>query len=1830
MSLRRILKIAVILGVVLAFSIGYTAITVTVNINSPSDGSTYNYDDPVPVELSVTVNNNPYATLEVVYAQVSIDGNNYSVPLSSSGGGSYTGRIYVVGLDAGDHTLNASAYAKNSNNEEGNATAGPVHFTVSPPPPPPNLPPSATSAWIEVVDSVDVNGTLFTSSANPRIRWGGFYDPDGNLDHLVLGIKYPDNTTVETTVNLDQNQPFALPLTLSPTGSGQNRIYMYAVDASGETSSQVSVTVTYDPFVPTITYVSPTGTTDEVQPKLVFSVNDNPPSGFSAQSGVDPRTIVVEINGTSYTPSSNPDTDVSAVRVSGFSSSGGNITFDLKVAGITLEPGNVVVNATVKDKVGNESARASGNFTIERGAYTGSGMITEPTAGVYLMNNQPVIRGYLTDSDEVQQESVEMIVNGITFTYDNPSMTVSPTGVRVDVELNVPLPLADGTVDVVLRGKDKYDNDVGPVTTQFYIDTTPPEVRYTGVYPSGSTVSLAEFSGTSFEVTDAGSGVDDIGIYVENAEASFEGTLENMITGGGATALTTPFGTFIYSPSTHILTYNPSGLNPGTLKIKVIARDAATDGTNPVGNLMDEPVEWEITLTGGEGPTVVDIKPARDTYVSDKRTTIEVVLYDENGVATDSVKFRVNGLVFDSHSGLISYNQITEQTLEVIFSGYGFDLRESINDVAVYAEDKGGAAMSPEWYAWSFGVDVQAPTVENFKPRGVVSATPVITADIIDKPDTENSGVSPTVEVQLTDSRGTVYNWVANRDAGVTFNPVTSVLRVDIAATSIGAAGLPVGTTTIQIKVADNALDWQGNSAPNRATYEFEFVVGSATAPVLVAVEPADGSATSEWSYMKFWIKDEDPIDRDSFNLDINGFILNGASTRFTFDGPRQMTLPNGETATATVITLTEIPDFLKQEGRVSAIITGLQDIYGNATTEYRWSFYYDLHGPTASEGEPSGDWIFSQTPQIKFKLEDNLSGVNPASVEIYVDVETSNGTTRMIYKPGDGATNYDGTWVTINPTSELFDTATAHVVVKLPSTTADMAENGLFYDKTADSPASSTYEFDFYALNPASVAVNLTSPAQTALVNPYNDDFKFEWSNLMVADGNKELPSEAVDHYVVQVSRDEAFGDLVVSQTVDGTSWHPEGASFVTNAEYHWRVQAYDKFGNAIASTSRRFTVDTEKPRKPTVAGVVDFYNHATPYVNLDPLGEATYVKNKTIKILMTTVNTTESITFKVYYEDGTLAGEKKYDVFKPTTEVYITLPDEEGTYKLYAVAVDAAGNQSDPTPTFKIIYDKTPPVFENLTITDNSPGSNGYITSGLVKVTIDFSDASGLLPLSEYAKSDLATPEIYVDPAQSAGTGAVKLQNVTIGKNTITGEFYVPFGHPDEWDGLADVIIKGVRDKARNGFDTDTYYVRGAFEINTAPGFDVKVYLNPIDERYAMINIETTERLSANPQVWIESANGSYTLDVKQISEYVYLASVKADVSTTSIRISGTDMLGNTGFWPAPDNSAQILIGSRVFIGKGTVIEGKDSAKVAIVKNVPVSGYSLDEARVCLPEELKVVAEAFQAAKTAPVRSSVALYDLTESRWIGSVGKLERNHVYVPVEDKTSPRVSFVRSITRGTTDIASSNAGLNAQDTLTVQGVLPAVEFYVEDFGAGVRLDEIKAEIGNVPMLVEVADGVSGGEVVNSAKIMVRAPYVLKPQVATISVEVPDQAGNVTRVYVRAVVLPVSLNVRPAPNPVTSSPAHFKVWANQNIDSADIGSIRVSIYDTAGELVKTIDVVPQNIGDDLASALDITWDLTTDDLDYVRRGIYLVKVKVVLGQQTAKGYTKVFVAK
>lgn len=418
-----------------------------------------------------------------------------------------------------------------------------------------------------------------------------------------------------------------------------------------------------------------------------------------------------------------------------------------------------------------------------------------------------------------------------------------------------------------------------------------------------------------------------------------------------------------------------------------------------------------------------------------------------------------------------------------------------------------------------------------------------------------------------------------------------------------------------------------------------------------------------------------------------------------------------------------------------------LRDVLGNNRSTKPEAFrgiLIDNSGPGSSLLTPASGSLVNGTQRFTFNTTDH-TGVASGYVKF-------NGPTVRQYTLVQGAGNE---WYADVDTTELTDG-----------------------EYTIDARLVDVFGTARYGANKGTAIVDNTRPSVN-LASPENDD---------VTQGNFTITGTAsdangVEKVLITVGKRTPGGTFAGYYLQDAeANW--DGSTFTYNVTglpefdgtYYVRAIAYDFAGNLRSAGADRLVVDTTAPVAPTLGVTGLDSGDATNNVSIEatwnaPAGAVTY-DYKYWNDISTSSYNSESSAWIAYG----LTGNSRTGAFT----------EGEGTHYLQVRAIDAAGNPSDWSDTFTVIYDTTDPqvTVNPLTSSTATPTITGTATDdadGILEINFNGVDSTVLvdgLGNWSYTSAALAngTYTFTATATDAAGNDATASADVTVAVVTTT----------------------------------------------------------------------------------------------------------------------------------------------------------------------------------------------------------------------------------------------------------------------------------------------------------------------------------------------------------------------------------------------------------------------------------------------------------------------------
>ncbi|NUB16476.1 hypothetical protein GAY28_30660, partial [Azospirillum brasilense] len=513
--------------------------------------------------IDVALTNGATATLSGLGAA----GGDAGVSVSVVGG---VATVTVSGLERSDAQMNALLGGVTYTNTSATATLGNRTVAIASLTDSGGATGSATISGVSTVVSVAdvtppaapvVTSAALTKSATPIIA--GTAEADSTVTVTIGGATY---TTTATGGNWSVNLATATPASgaLNLNANGANPVSVTARDASNNTSTAGTQTLTIDTTAPDAPAVT----------SAALTKNATPIIGGTAEAG---STVTVTVGGATYTTTAT----------------GGNWSVNLATAtpasgALNLNAnGANPVSATATDAAGNVSAPGTQSLTIDTTAPNA------PTVTTALSNSTTPVIGGTAEAGS----TVTVTIGGATY-------TTTATGGNGSVNLATATPTtgslnlnANGANPVSATATDAAGNVSAPGTQSLTVDTTAPNApAVTSAALSNSTTPV--IGGTA----EAGSTV----------TVTIGGATYTTIATGGNWSVNLATAT----PASGTLSLNANGPNPVSATATDAAGNPSTPGTQSLTidpTLPDAPAVTSAALTRNTTPVITGTAEAGST-----------------------------------------------------------------------------------------------------------------------------------------------------------------------------------------------------------------------------------------------------------------------------------------------------------------------------------------------------------------------------------------------------------------------------------------------------------------------------------------------------------------------------------------------------------------------------------------------------------------------------------------------------------------------------------------------------------------------------------------------------------------------------------------------------------------------------------------------------------------------------------------------------------------------------------------------------------------------------------------------------------------------------------------------------------------------------------------------------------------------------------------------------------------------------------------------------------------------------------------------------------------
>jgi hypothetical protein len=581
--------------------------------------------------------------------------------------------------------------------------------------------------------------------------------------------------------------------------------------------------------------------------------------------------------------------------------------------------------------------------------------LIEPFDSTWTSCDDQMIILIVNDDISIDTMSIRLTVNGITYDITNPRLWIEDDSVLIFE----PSPLWNNG-DIVVWSLDSLADELGTITVLrprgvFFVDLASP-VGW-GYYPPPDTIISTSLPEISAWIADSLSGLHEPSVYI-----SINGTyfyLSDIAMTHTWDALGIGMSLFVDISLTPII-----GTHNDTFHICVGGHDSP-DYCDPnefefcwnvyfdlEGPIADPPFDPDTeTLINGLISSCADqgfCLPLYDTPIS-------------HGVVESTIVLGVNGILYGTDNPQVSYASDT-----LCFSpSADWAHAEVVEIELIAAEDAIGNALMGGPYAWSYSIDLLAPTISAISPVGPIGTlTPIVSWTLTDAP----AGV---------DYDATLF--------GIDYIPAADTTWFDLslpAFSHLGSGSYQVDVADIPfvlsggdtVRICVRAWDAPDLCPPNQLDTCWKINVPTG-GPVGTIIEPLDGTYSAcDPQAILMTINDINGVVESSIIFAVNGIHYTTADPLLSFTEPNLVfNTPSG---------------FFTDGEVVVCSLLAAEDTYGNFLEDtVVWSFTVDLSAPVVSSIVPAPvSVVGTLCPTVSFGLADALSGLDVDEVVVSVN----------------------------------------------------------------------------------------------------------------------------------------------------------------------------------------------------------------------------------------------------------------------------------------------------------------------------------------------------------------------------------------------------------------------------------------------------------------------------------------------------------------------------------------------------------------------------------------------------------------------------------------------------------------------------------------------------------------------------------------------------------------------------------------------------------------------------------------------------------------------------
>ncbi|RKZ30139.1 hypothetical protein DRQ33_08135, partial [bacterium] len=359
---------------------------------------------------------------------------------------------------------------------------------------------------------------------------------------------------------------------------------------------------------------------------------------------------------------------------------------------------------------------------------------------------------------------------------------------------------------------------------------------------------------------------------------------------------------------------------------------------------------WDFYVDEG-GPVAVLLSPPDGAITSCAQESLLIRMRDNNGVDWGFTRIMVDEVEYWITPPEVV--TIDDSTLRFI-PAEPFDDGDTIVFFITQSSDTLGHIVTT-YPHWSIVIDTSPPYIDwiNMTDWDFISATDTWRCTILD----EIAGVD-----------------TANIEVTVNGVPASHTIFGDTVSIDFSAFSLDDGDTVSVCVSAIDLVTWCPPNEMDSICYNYRI---DGSAPSVSLIYPLPGWISACDDQVAAWLVTDDfPLDESSILVAYEGDTFGTTDARLSYEGD----------------TLIFAPGILSDGDTVSVTFISASDSAGNVTSSSVSAWYIiDLSSPYLAGSIPSdGAVLADPVPDMWFDIDDDISGVNPASIVITIDGDTT------------------------------------------------------------------------------------------------------------------------------------------------------------------------------------------------------------------------------------------------------------------------------------------------------------------------------------------------------------------------------------------------------------------------------------------------------------------------------------------------------------------------------------------------------------------------------------------------------------------------------------------------------------------------------------------------------------------------------------------------------------------------------------------------------------------------------------------------------------------------